>query len=194
MDCVIEYSLANIYNISTNERFNDYLKKVTYLSAAYYDINFQNNLKTDIITMFIDSSNIRRNNVLSNLANLNIPITKVQNRFDSNNLNKTYKKSKILINVHQTDHHHTLEELRILPALMTGVLIVSEKVPLTEVIPYSDYIVWSKYDNIAQTTLDVMNNYEQYYNKIFVEGRLTSILQDMIKQDETAFDKILTNI
>lgn len=194
LDSIIEYSLANIHNISTNKKFDDYLKRVTYISSAYYNINFEKELKTDIITMFVDSSNFRRNNVLSDLANLNVPITKIQNCYDSDGLNEIYKKSKILINVHQTEHHHTLEELRILPALMTGVLIISEKVPLTDIIPYSDYIIWSNYENIAQTTFEVMNNYEYYYNKIFIEGKLTLILSNLIKNDENAFDKILINL
>ena len=194
LDSIIEYSLANIHNISTNKKFDDYLKRVTYISSAYYNINFEKELKTDIITMFVDSSNFRRNNVLSDLANLNVPITKIQNCYDSDGLNEIYKKSKILINVHQTEHHHTLEELRILPALMTGVLIISEKVPLTDIIPYSDYIIWSNYENIAQTTFEVMSNYEYYYNKIFIEGKLTLILSNLIKNDENAFDKILINL
>lgn len=194
LDCVIEYSLANIHNISTNDRFNDYLKKVTYVSSAYYDINFDKTEKTDIITMFVDNSNSRRSKILNELYELNVPNKKIENCFDSVELNNIYKKTKIMVNVHQTEHHHTFEELRVLPALMTGVLVISEKVPLTEVIPYSNFIIWSDYKDIAKTTLDVMNNYEDFYNKIFTNGNLSTILMEMRKQDETAFDNILTNI
>ena len=34
--------------------------------------------------------------------------------------------TQILINVHTTAHHHTLEEYRVLPALLRGCVVVSE--------------------------------------------------------------------
>jgi len=194
LDCIIEYSLANIHNISTNDRFKDYLKKVAYVSAAYYDINFDKTEKTDIITTFVDNSNSRRNKILNDLVDVNVPNKKIENCFSSIELNNVYKKTKIMVNVHQTEHHHTFEEFRVLPALMTGVLVVSEKVPLTEIIPYSNFIIWSDYKDIAKTTLDVMNNYDEYYNKIFTNGNLSNVLMELKKRDETAFDNILTNI
>jgi hypothetical protein len=95
-----------------------------------------------------------------------------------------------MLNVHQTDHHHTFEELRVLPALLNGVVIVSEESPLKNVIPYSDYIVWSDYDDIPRKTLEVYNNYEYYYNKFFVEGNLKNILNDMVKNNITNLNNI----
>jgi hypothetical protein len=74
-----------------------------------------------------------------------------------------------MVNVHQTDHHHTFEELRCLPALMNGVIIVSEDVPLKEKIPYGNSIVWAKYEKLADKVKEVQDNYEDYYRKIFTE-------------------------
>ncbi len=51
---------------------------------------------------------------------------------------KLYGSKAILINVHQTSHHHTLEELRLLPALLRSMAIVSEETPLFKHVPYSD--------------------------------------------------------
>lgn len=191
IDCVIEYSLANIYNISTNEKFDEYIKKVAYVSSSYYDINFDNTLKTDIITMFVDSNNPRRTKILHEMEQLNIPNKKIENCYNSCLLNEVYKKTKIMVNVHQTDHHHTFEELRVLPAVTTGVLVVSERVPLAEVIPYKDYIIWADYKDIASVAHDVMNNYEYYYNNFFVKGNLRKIINSMKSHDETAFNNIL---
>jgi hypothetical protein len=102
-----------------------------------------------------------------------------------------YKNSKVLVNVHQTDHHHTFEELRVLPALLNGVIVVSEDVPLKEKIPYSDYIVWASYDNIAQTVKDVSNNYEYYFNKIFTNSKLMECIKKMQDLNMKCFDKLL---
>ena len=87
---------------------------------------------------------------------------------------------RILVNVHQTDHHHTFEELRVLPALCNGVLIISEEVPLKEEIPYSESIIWSSYDRLPETIEKVKENYDYYYKKIFTE----KLHSDLVKLQE----------
>ena len=96
-----------------------------------------------------------------------------------------------MVNVHQTDHHHTFEELRVLPALLNGVIVISEDVPLKEKIPYSEYIIWVEYDKLSETTLDVYNNYLEYYDKIFKQGNLKEILTNMEINNYKVFNKII---
>ena len=78
-----------------------------------------------------------------------------------------YSSTKIILNIHQTDHHHTFEELRVLPALLSGVIVICEESPLKEHIPYKDYVVWCNYDEIINVTKDVLSNYEKYYELLF---------------------------
>jgi hypothetical protein len=92
------------------------------------------------------------------------------------------KNTKILINIHQTPHHDNLEELRCLPALLCGTLVIAEESPLKEYIPYSDYIIWTTYDNMLQTAHDVLINYEMYYNKIFINSNFSKVVKDMKTQ------------
>ncbi len=66
------------------------------------------------------------------------------------------------MNIHQIDHHITLEELRVLPALLTGILVVSENVPYKEEVPYNNHIVWFDYDNMKEVIEDVISNYDFY--------------------------------
>ena len=100
------------------------------------------------------------------------------------------QKNKILINVHQTDHHHTFEELRVLPALLNGVIIISEDVPLKDKIPYNEFIIWSDYDKIVDKVKEVYENYEFYYNKIFVNSNLSEILMSMTENNHKIFEKL----
>lgn len=92
------------------------------------------------------------------------------------------------IQINQTDFHHTLEELRVLPALMTGILIVSEDVPYKDVIPYNKHIVWSSYDDLPRTINDVLNNYEVYRDKY-----LTGVNETIINM-KTESSNLLTSI
>ena len=97
-------------------------------------------------------------------------------------------KFKILVNIHQTDFYHTLEELRILPSLMTGILIVSEDVPYKGNIPFSKHIIWSSYDDLPKTINDVLLNYVVYREKY-----LTGI-DETITNMKTDSSKTLTSI
>ena len=95
-------------------------------------------------------------------------------------MKEVYDASAILLNIHQTPHHHTLEEMRILPALMRGVVVISEIVPLAETVPYSSFIVWSSINDLPATITDVLTNYETYFDRFFgPESKLPCILTAM---------------
>jgi hypothetical protein len=91
-------------------------------------------------------------------------------------------KYKILVNIHQTDHYQTLEELRVLPALMTGILVISEDSPYKEHIPFSKHIIWSTYDNIVDTINNVLDNYDFFRKKYLTDLNLT--LQKMKSESD----------
>jgi hypothetical protein len=122
--------------------------------------------------------------MLDQLKKLNSNVEVISNCFKNDELIKLYKKTKILVNIHQTDHHHTLESLRVLPALSHGVLIVSENVPLKETIPYHEYIIWSNYESLAETVKNVEDNYEHYFNQIFNKN-LYDVLDKISNDNKT---------
>lgn len=192
-DYIFEYSLANIENIKRSKKFDDdFIKKILYLPPIVYDFIDYNPIRTiNILTTFIDEhKQKRRTDFLikmkekSNLNHINI-----NNINDKNQLCKLYDNTKILLNIHQTDHHHTLEEFRILPALCRGVVVISEDIPLREVIPYHKFIVWCNYDNIFETLNIVLNNYDNYYDNIMTN--LKPIIENM---NNTAIENIKRHI
>jgi hypothetical protein len=165
---IIDYSIPNIHNISLVDSLNNFAKKMIYIAPKLYELNINSNNRTiETLTTFINTNEPRRYKLLELLKNNKIIHTNINNCFNKKKLQELYKKTKILINIHQTEHHHTLEELRILPALLNGVIVISEFSPLTELVPYSKFIIWTKYDNIIDTIINVINNYETFYNKIF---------------------------
>ena len=123
--------------------------------------------KNDILTTFINVNEPRRLNLLNKIRENKMSHNNINNCFEKENLKELYKNTKIIINIHQTEHHHTMEELRVLPALLCGVIVICEKSPLTHMIPYNDYILWSSYDDILNVTTTVLNNYDYYYDLIF---------------------------
>jgi hypothetical protein len=180
-DIVIEYSIPNIYNIVVSQKFDIFSKKLLYLSPSIYeyDSNKQMCERTlCVLTTFINANEPRRYKLLENMRFRNVDHINVNDCFEKNKLRELYSKTKILINIHQTEHHHTFEEQRCLPALLCGTLVISEESPLSELIPYKDFIIWSSYEKILEKTEEVLKNYEFYHAKIFKNARVLSELHD----------------
>lgn len=167
-DIIIDYSNPNIYNVKSCIKYNDFSKKHIYICSSIYKPYFiKENRNIVTLTTFINTNEPRREELLKNIENEKIEHININNCFQENDLQHILKKSKILINIHQTPHHHTVEELRVLPALECGVIVISEKSPLIETIPYGDLIIWSSYDDIIENTKEIINNYHFFHNKIF---------------------------
>jgi hypothetical protein len=168
MDIVFDYSKPNIKNIEISGLYNDYLQKIKYISPSIYKsvIGSTKEKKTNIITLFSDiTPSPRRQNIVTELNKLDNYV----NRHDCYNkeLIDLLIDTKILINIHQSEYENTFEEIRVLPALMKKVLVISEITPLTELVPFNPLIIWTTYDNIIEKTKEVLQNYDEYFNKIF---------------------------
>lgn len=165
-DIIIDYSLSNLTHISTNPNLEVYLNKCRYVPLLTYGLNLKSEGRTDIISNF-SAWNERRSNFINKVKKNVNNFQNITDCFEKQNILNQFSKTKILVNVHQTDEHHTLEELRILPALTQGVIVISEKIPLIDTIPYNKHIIWSDYNNLENTILEVINNYNYYHGQIF---------------------------
>jgi hypothetical protein len=166
-DIIIDYSFPNCVNIaSAGPLFSQYLKKTICISPLLYPIYFEKENRTiSCLTTFINTQEPRRQKLLASMPST-IGHVNVNTCFNRDDIIALYKNTKILINIHQTDHHHTCEELRILPALMCGVIVVSEESPLSEKIPYHEHIVWVKYENIIECVENIQKNYDHFHSEI----------------------------
>lgn len=178
LNYIIEYSLPNIFNISKNDYFKEYSKKNIYISPLIpLNLN-KSEIKKNTITLFGSNYSQRRNDFYGLINNKKIKCENKTGYYTESDIISLYESSQILVNIHQTDHHHTFEELRVLSALCRGVIVISENVPLKDVIPYNEHIIWSDYDKITDKIIEVQNNYDFYFNKIFNKN-LIEILNDM---------------
>ena len=62
-----------------------------------------------------------------------------------------------------------------MPALLCGVIVICEHSPLSELIPYHDYIIWCSYHEIIDKALEVIANYNYYYDLIFKKEKCICI-------------------
>jgi hypothetical protein len=194
-DIIIDYSNTNLYNVKESNLFNDFSNKYIYISSAIYDLYFnKENRNINCLTTFINTNEPRRLKLLEDIKEKKISHINVNNYFEKENLQHLYKNVKILINVHQTDHHDTIEELRILPALQCGVIVISENSPLTELIPYNEFIIWSSYDNILDKVKEVSDNYDYYHDLIFKNDKIENKLNELHEMNYNNLNNLLNII
>ena len=172
-DFIIEYSRINLVNIQGAAKFSDLNDKLFHLSPALCKLSGassdarRRNFIT--ITNFGNSEEPRRKNFLEVMHSKEIPIQNIQTWYSD--VEELYARTRILVNIRQTDHHDTLEELRVLPALRSGVIVISELAPYKELTRYSEFIIWGTLDELPEIIRNAQDNYEATWNSIFGAGK-----------------------
>lgn len=195
-DIIIDYSNPNIANVKESGLFSDFSNKHIYVAPFLYKnlyIN-TNNRKIQSLTTFINiKNNPRRIKLLENISKTSLIHSNISDCFNKTSLQKLFQNTKVLINIHQTLHHDTFEELRCLPALQNGVIVVSEKSPLSHLIPYNELIIWTDYDNIINKTKEVLESYEEYHKNIFSKKNI-EILNNIDNENKRIIEDKIMNI
>lgn len=197
LDFIIDYSFPNLINISSHQAFESIVKKSTVISPVLYSLEkspWIQSRKNNIITTFINEKETRRSIILEKFKTAEIAVQNIMNTFSSEDVKSLYSNSKILINVHQTPHHDTFEELRVLPALLCGCIVISENVPLKEHIPYHNYIIWADYEDIVDVAKNVSENYDYYVRKIFDDLNLEETINNLTTQNKNNIRQMLLSL
>lgn len=195
LDVVIEYSRPNFINIEKCGEYKAFTQKLFILAPLLYDthIGLANSKRDlEVITLFGNPDEPRRKAFLNSLELSGIKFRNINNYFDDIDL--LYRKIKILINIRQTDHHDTLEELRILPALRCGGIVISENAPLKEATGYSQFVLWSSLEDMPDLIKDVLNNYDVYHQRIFGGEAFTRRMRRLELRNEIIATRIANRI
>jgi hypothetical protein len=185
-DIMIDYSIPNIRNLESSSSTSAIAAKSVYIAPILYPVCEEQTLRTiDTLTTFaFPELHPRRKQLLEKLGPTHVNRT---NCFGKEELFDLYKSTKVILNIHQKEWHHTAEELRILPALACGVIVISEDSPLKETIPYHDSVIWVPYDQIISKAKEVLADYENYRKPL---DRLKTLHQENY---DRLRDKIMTN-
>jgi hypothetical protein len=77
-------------------------------------------------------------------------------------------RSKILLNIHHKDkEYNILEEIRITRCIFNKIIVISEHSENEHLYPLHNYLIFCDYDKLADKAKEVVENYEEYYNKIY---------------------------
>ncbi len=179
-DLVIDYSHANRINLERGGHHAALLARLVVIAPLLHALHFTRaDRPLRLICLFGNRREPRRAAVLADAHTRGLDLRHVDGFFDTVSLERLYRSSRVLLNVHQTNYHHTAEELRILPALRSGVIVVSEDVPLREALPYHAFVIWAAYEDLLDTAEAVLADYESMHARLFGDGRWVEVLAGM---------------
>lgn len=181
-DVIFDYSRINLLNIQSSIAFRDYFKKTVCISPTLYPICTNGKDRNGIITLFGDPNLPRRKLFLENLQSNAVSIKNIQGVYLG--VDQIYQSAKIVINIRQSDAFDTLEELRVLPALRSGAIVVCETAPYIEKTAYSKYIIWGSLSELPRLIMEVENNYDEIRQSIFGDGSENSSFVKRMKRIE----------
>lgn len=185
-DFIVEYSRINLANLRGIPKFSDLQDRLLYISPALYKLRCSSSdarrRNFIAITNFGNSKEPRRKKFLEAMHSKKIPIQNIQTWYED--VEELYLRTRILVNIRQTDHHDTLEELRVLPALRSGVIVISELAPYKELTRYSEFIIWGTLDELPEIIRHVQDNYEATWNSIFSKSHFARRMNRLERRNQ----------
>lgn len=192
LDVIVDYSRPNRANVERSGLHPDYAAKVIELAPLLYPAELAATPRSvPIAALFASRPGDRRDTLLAQLRASGLPVRRFQGVYSATGLRALFRRCAILVNLRQTDHHDTFEELRVLPALLCGVVVVSEDVPLRDSIPYHRHIVWSSRAALSDTVRATHENYAAVRAALFDDGRLDEVLQTMRQANHAEVQRAL---
>lgn len=194
-NAIVDYSKPNISNVLLSSLSAVYQEKVVYIAPLLRTRSYMNRSNRDVSTVYTimgatkDRDSDRRMQILDQITGrCGIAFQNITDL--SSSADMRLESMGILLNLHQTDHHHTLEELRILPALLSGVLVVSEPSPLVERVPYGKFVKFAELDRMPDVLLGLVENFETEWDSTFGDGCFVDTVSALHDSNSRSFDLI----
>ena len=192
---VIEYSYSNVLHIEKSGFGYLYKDKAIYISPVFVEFSPRWMFEEKIhgcVTAFGDTNFGRRAEFLARLKSLKIKIENKSGNY--NNYEALFGENSLLVNIHQTDLHSTLEELRVLPALACGLLVVSEESPFQDDLIYQDFIEFARLDEMPFLLEKIAGLSAKELSNKFPRNKLGEIYSQLRENNLKEMNKIRTRI
>jgi hypothetical protein len=192
--------LKELYN-SSNEKLNiidyslynlQYYDSIRYNKKFFlpYQINYNeimNTKKTSDVCLIGDIVPPNRQYIIDALKTKNINVD-IIGGFGKSRDEQLFK-YKIILNIGYFDYYKVFEHIRCDRCVYNKMIVISDMKNYMEGIYLQDYIIFESYDNIPNKVSEVLNNYDNYYNKIFsnfnfetISKTITHLSKDVIAE------------
>jgi hypothetical protein len=191
-DLVIDYSHANLANLQGVPALAELAARSIVISPLVHGADpSMGQRDLGVITLMHDLAQPRRARFVADAARAGLAVRNFRGVYEPDRLRRLYRRARVLVNLRQTDDHHTLEELRVLPALLCGVVVVSEDVPLRETIPYARHVTWAAADDLVEYARLADADHQRLHAQLFSDGQFDSLVASMRGEDDARLTRAL---
>ena len=96
-------------------------------------------------------------------------------------------KHKIALNIHFNERFKIFEQMRCNRCVFNKMIVITEK-SLDVDYELKPYIIECDYDELVDTVIDVLENYDFYYNKLFDNFNIEQIQENYLKISDQFMD------
>ena len=182
---IIDYSKANIDCLKSINTKNKFLY-MPYLVNYNEIYNYEKKYDIAYIGHFVGEKSYRMN-IINSLKNLGVQTNEIIG-FNSERDNLLFR-YKILLNIHYDKEYNIFEQMRCNRCIFNKVIVITEKSIDTN-FELKEYIIECEYDNLVDTTINVINNYKYYYDKLFANFDIDKISKNYLKIADETFNSI----
>jgi hypothetical protein len=115
-----------------------------------------------------------------------------RNIVEFKNFRAAFNDCAILVNYRQFPHFQTLEELRVIPALLQRVVVVTEPFPYAEETGLSQFLITAPTDHFPDVVKGVRDNYLDIWRSIFEGPGFDAFEAQMATRNKVAFQELLS--
>jgi hypothetical protein len=182
---IIDYSKSNIYCLKS-KNINNNILYIPYLVNYNEIYNYDKIYDIAYIGHFVNEKSYRMN-IINSLNKSNIKTNEIKG-FDIER-DKLLFKYKILLNIHYDKKYNIFEQMRCNRCIFNKVIVITQK-SIDIDFELKEYIIESEYDNLVDTTINVINNYKYYYDKLFSNFDIDKISKNYLKITDDTFNSI----
>ena len=192
-NAIVEYSRANISNVMQSPLQELYAGKTQYVAPLFSKRKESVGPRKipNVFSMFGSPHLGRRGELLDNLRKCGIEVENLQ-EFDD--YCRAFKRVAILLNISQKSYLQTPEELRLLPALIQEVVVITERNVYLEEAQYRPYLVETTFDTFAKDIFFAQDSYFDLWTERFStsssRNNFHAFVEQLQAQNRHSFERL----
>lgn len=190
---VIDYSALNIERLANLPALSPHSPTLHTIAPVLGDFphNVEPRKVATVATMYGSPDRGRRGRMRSVLSKAGIEVHNIHN-FE--NYKIAFRHVAILLNFRQVEHFSTPEELRILPALLQGVVVITEDTPFARKSLCAEYLLFAHASNLIEIVKEVQGDYSKYWAQAFGDDRFSNFVKDLELSNNATATRIVQRI
>jgi hypothetical protein len=187
---VVDYSSMNLANLKRLPDISSSQSRMFLVAPLLPESpqNLSTRKKVNIATMYGSPHLGRRSQITESLGRNGITVKNLHNFYD---YNEAFREVAILINFRQVEHFSTPEDLRILPALLQRVIVITEDTPYARASLCAEFLVFATAENLSSVAEEVSLNYKKFWDKIFGGKKFQAFTEELKADNRKSAQQIV---